>query len=274
MSISPRRYAAGPTHLRGRGPRAWSILLHEVKVRFGAAMIVLMALGYAVLLITLIVDVELFSGPSIVLANFADPYRSVVWPLLVLLVVTAAGAPSIAADLGNRSITLYLSRPIHLVDYLLAKCGSIAVWVALLAIGPEIVGTILLEALGVIGAPLALEVGVVAVGLGLVTVIFFVGLSAFLSSLTSKTLHAGVAIFGLTLSLEIASSAISGVTANPQVAYLSPFTNLQSVMLAVFDTGSTTSTIPWVSAVGLVAVGILLATLAWMRLRRVEVIGE
>lgn len=274
MSIQPPRYSAGPVRLRGRPGRLFAIFAHEVRERFGVAMVTLLVLGFLVLTIILVFDVELGTRPPITLAAFADPYASVVWPLLVLLVVTAAGAPSVASDLGSRSITLYLSRPILLRDYLLAKSAGIGVWIALVAIGPVAVGSVLLAALGVVSAELALSAIGVAVGLGLLAAVFFVGLALLLSSITSKSLYAGVAIFGTTLSLEIAAGAISGATGNAQVRYLGPFTDLESVMGAAFQTGLPTPTVPAISAAGLVLVGVGLAALAWMRLRRVEVIGE
>lgn len=274
MSIAAPRYA-GPTTARvGRGARTLAIFLREFGAVAGPGTYVVVALGYAALLIGIVFDTSFPLPGGITLATFYGPVRGQLWPLLLLLVAAATGAGAIAEDLASRAISLYLSRPIHLADYVLAKSAGIGAWIGILAIGPGVIGTILTAALGNVSFDLALSAIGVFLGVGLLVTFFLTGLALALSAWTGRSLYAGVAIFGLVLSLEFAAQAVSGVTGNPQVRYLGFFLNLQSVLQAAFQTGEAPATDPLLSAIGLALAGAALFVAAWVRLSRVEVAGE
>ncbi|HUJ77470.1 MAG TPA: hypothetical protein VLX64_00535, partial [Thermoplasmata archaeon] len=231
--------------------------------------------SYAAVVIIVVLTAEFSSLLGTVsLSTLHAPYASVIWPYLVLIVATAVASGAIADDLGNRSITLYLSRPIHLTDYLGAKTAAVAVWVALPSIGPGVVGVVIAAGLGLLPATVSLEGIGAFVAVGLLTTGFFTTLGIALSTLTSRALFAGVALFGATLSAHLAALAVSGATGANGVLYLSPITDLLTVADAAFSTGAADP----ISALGALAVllgaSVVLGVVAFLRLTRVEVVGE
>jgi ABC-type transport system involved in multi-copper enzyme maturation permease subunit len=274
MSIAGPRYAASAVARVGRSQRTLAIFLREIGARSGWATWIVIAFAFITNLAILLVAVELpVTGPP-TLASFYRPMSGDLWPLEVLLVAAVVGSGGIAEDLTSRSITMYLSRPIHLEDYLAGKAAAVAFWIALVSVGPGIVGAILAAALGAVSASLALTAIAELVSLGALVTFLFTSLALALSAWSGRALYAGVAIFGLVLALQISALAISGVIANPQVPYLAPFNDLQSVAQALLETNASTPTVPWVSAVLVVLVGAVLLVGVWSRLRRVEVVGE
>jgi hypothetical protein len=274
MSISAPRYAAGPVQLRGRLHRTLAILFRELQERAGAGTWFVMALTYATVVLTVVLG-ALFAPPGgASLSTFYSPFSSPAWPFLVLIVTTAVGSGAIADDLGNRSITLYLSRPIHLTDYLAAKASAVGVFIALAAIGPGVAGIVVLAGLGSISATLALSAIGAFIAVGLVTVVFFTGLAVALSSLSTKPLYAGVGIFGATFAAEISAETIGGVTGGTSIRYLGPFQDVQAAATGAFQTGASGTIDPLGASFLLLGAGILLLLGAWIRLARVEVVGE
>jgi ABC-type transport system involved in multi-copper enzyme maturation permease subunit len=274
VSIAAPRYAAGTYHRVGRGARIATIVTREIAARAGAGTWIVVAFAYLTNVLVLLFHVVLFPVGAVGLSAFSSPYGGTLWPLELLLVTAATGAGSIAEDLSSRSITLYLSRPIHLIDYLGGKAAGLGFWVAMVAIGPGVVAAILAAALGGISASLAISAIGATLALGLLATAFFTGLALALSAWTARALYAGVAVFGLILSLEFSVLAIAGTTGNPQVVYLSVFDNLQNIAYYLFHSPGITSTYPGVSALYVGAVSALLFVATWMRLARVEVVGE
>jgi len=275
MSISAPRYAAGPLPLVSRTRRALAIYLEELGRLAGWGTWLVVAISYAAIVLAIVVNAELSSLlRGLTLSSFYVAYAIPIWPFLILLVATAVGSGSVSDDLSSRSITLYLSRPIRLEDYVGAKVAAVGTWVGVTAIGPGLLGVTILAALGL--APLAVSVSafLVFLALGLLTTFFFTGLAIGLSALTSRALYAGVGIFGITLSAEIVGAAVSGATGNSSVLYISPVDDIETAASAAFQTGSATSIDPWGATAVLVVAGAVLFAIAWLRLRRVEVVGE
>lgn len=275
MSISAPRYVGESTRRLGRNGRVLAIFLRELRERAGWGTWAVVALSYAAIVLILVIDAEFASLLGTVdLATFHAPYASPVWPYLILLVATAVGSGSIADDLESRAITLYLSRPIRLADYLLAKFGAVAFWVGVTAIGPGLVGVTIVGLLGLSPASVTLAAAGAFLGVGALTTIFFTALGVALSSLTARALFAGVGIFGINLSANLAATAVYGATGNAAILYLSPITDLQTAAEAAFATGASTATFPLTCAALLLAASVVLVVTAWVRLTRVEVVGE
>jgi len=274
VSISAPRYASVPVPHEGRGYRILAVMRREFVHRAGSSTLLPLALLFTVVVATILVEgfFAAFVG-GLTRADIESALESLPWPFLVLIVATSAGAGTLAEDIGNRSITLYLSRPIHLGDYLLAKAAACGAWLLLATAVPGLAGVVIVGLLGYASLVTALGAAAGFLAVGLVASVFLTGLALALSSLTSRSLNAGVAIFGLVLSLYIGVSVVSAVTGNPYVRYASPLTDLHSVALGSFGvTGAPTD--PIGSAVGLLGAGVLLALLAEWRLSRIEVVGE
>jgi ABC-type transport system involved in multi-copper enzyme maturation permease subunit len=275
MSISAPRYASAPTRLEPRPYRVQAIVRREFARRAGWATLVPLILIFMFVAIPIAVEGALFFAfqkPSV--ATFEGPLESVAWPFLLLIVATSAGAGSIAEDIGTRSITLYLSRPIHLTDYLVAKALACGSWILLATAGPGVVGITIVALLGYVPAATAVSAVAAYLAMGLVATVFLTGLLLALSCLTNRSLNAGVAFLGLLLSLLIGIEVVSGTTGNHLVRYASPLTDLRGVARAAFGVSGGIPTDPWVSAAGLIVAGILLALFALRTLSRIEVVGE
>ena len=275
MSISAPRYTQGPVARVGRSFRVLAIVEREILRRATMGPLFAVVLTWLLVVFEVMVRVAFAGGPGFsVPAAFESPYESVVWVLLLLIVTAAVGAGSIADDIGSRSITLYLSRPIRLSDYLVAKASSIGTWVLIAAVGPGCLAAGLAAALGMASASEALTAMAGCVAVGIVVAIFFTGVASALSSFTRSSLYAGVAIFGTVLSVTVAVSVISGITGNADLLYADLVSNIQGIAEAAFGLPSPYATDPFASVAVLVLTGLVLTGLAWWRLTRIEVVGE
>jgi ABC-type transport system involved in multi-copper enzyme maturation permease subunit len=274
VSISAPRYVA-PTARVGRSQRILAIVRREFLHRSNVATVLVLGLTFSAVILEVTLNVEFASNTgTLSISAFETPYESVVWPFLILIVATAVGAGSVAEDVGNRSIALYLSRPIHLVDYLAAKASAVGSWLLVATIAPGVAAVAVLAALGAAPASMLASAALGFVATGFLVGVFFTGVALAFSSLTNRTLYAGVAIFGVLLSLIVSSEVVSGITGNPMVLYADPVTVVRSVAEATFGLAGPYPADPVVSAIVLLVTGGLLATFAGWRLSRVEVVGE
>lgn len=275
MSISAPRYVRGPVAHLGRESRGLAVLEREFlrRATTGPLLVVTLAFLFVVLDVTFSVNFAAVTGGS-VMGAFESPYRSTFWTLLMLIVSAMVGSGALADDIGSRSITLYLSRPIHLTDYLLAKAAATGSWVLIAAAGPGCVAAGLTAALGMVSASTALTAVAATLAVGMVTSLYFTGITLAFSSLTGRTLYAGVAVFGAVLSVTASTEVVSGVVGNANILYGDPVTSLNSIAQASFGLPSPYPTDPATSALLMVLVGLLLGALAWVRLSRLEVVGE
>ena len=275
MSISAPRYAGESTVRAGRSGRILAIVSNEIRARAGWGTGATVVLSYLAVVLIVVLTAEFSSFlQGVSLSTFHAPYGSPIWPYLILIVATAVGSGCIADDLGSRAITLYLSRPIHLLDYLTAKTTAVAFWIGLTAIGPGVVGVIIAAGLGLASGPVAVSAAVAFLAVGALTTAFFTALSVALSTLTTRALFAGVAIFGSTLSADLAATAVASATGRPVVGYLSPIGDLLAASQAAFDTGASNGIAPATAVALLVGATIVLLVGTWLRLDRVEVVGE
>jgi len=275
VSISAPRYVQGPVARAGRPWRILAIVEREVLRRATWGPLLAVALTWLVVVLEVVVNVYFatLTGGSVA-AAFESPYESVVWVLLLLIVTATVGAGSLADDLGSRSITLYLSRPLRISDYLAAKGSAIGAWLLIAGAGPGCVAAGVTAALGYVSASEALAAVAGCFAVGLVMAIFFTGVALALSSLTRRSLYAGVAIFGTVLSVTVSVSVVAGITGTAKLLYADIVANVQSIAEAAFGRPSPYPTDPLASVAVLVLTGSVLAVLAWWRLTRVEVVGE
>ncbi|MGA8711204.1 MAG: hypothetical protein WB786_08285 [Thermoplasmata archaeon] len=275
MSIAAPRYGATSVVRLGRVHRTLAIVRRELLRRAGLGTWLVVALTYLAVTLIITINTQFASlVGTLTLSTFETPYASPAWPFLMLIVATSVGAGSLAEDVGNRSITLYLSRPIRRIDYLAAKTAATGSWIVIAAVGPGLAGLAIVLVLGWAPASLVLTGAGAFLAVGLLASIFFTGLALALSSLTTRSLYAGVGIFGVVLSLEIAAPIVSGLTGNTTVAYTSPITDILSVAQSAFGISGPYATDPLTSAAILSFAGAFLAVFAGWRISRVEVVGE
>jgi ABC-type transport system involved in multi-copper enzyme maturation permease subunit len=278
VTVHPPRYALPPPVLRPRSARVLAVLSAAVRERFGAVNLVLLALTYIVVLLFIVVPFYLLSlAPTLLgsssLATFYLPFSSQVWFFFEALLATSVGASVIAGDVANRSITMYLARPITHLDYLTAKASAVGIWMFLGAVLPGIVGTLIVLALGYVDLPTALHAAGVFLGVGILTLVLFTALAVLFSALAPRATYAGAAIFGGLVGAEIVALALHGISGQSAVLYGSLEQDLLAVAQAGFGVAGG-SLDPVVAATIVVAVAAGALGLAYVRLARAEVVAE
>jgi len=275
VSISAPRYVQSTVARVGRPWRILAIVEREVVRRATWGPLFAVALTWLIVVLETVVNVYFatVTGGSIG-AAFETPYNSVIWVLFLLIVTATVGAGSLADDIGSRSITLYLSRPLRISDYLTAKASAIGTWLLIAGVAPGCVAAAITAALGYVSASAALAAVAGCFAVGLPTAIFFTGVALALSSLTRRSLYAGVGIFGTVLALGVSVGVVAGITGNNDLLYADIATDVQSIGAAAFGLPSPYPTDPVASTVVLALTGCVLALLAWWRLGRIEVVGE
>jgi len=277
MSISAPRYTMGPLAREPRWNRVRVIVFEGLMRRLGALNIVLIVLG------SLIVGVEvvLFTTPAFVqitsfgatvgLSNFATPYESVAYLLLATLLVASAGAGAIAGDVANRSIALYLSRPISPLDYLIGKGSAVGLVLAIFFVIPGIGACLFAFVVGNVSIDLAALAMGAFVGVGLLATVVFSSLALLMSSLTRRPIFAGAAIFGVLVTAEILGALVQGVTRSSQSLFISPIADVLAVGQAAFGLTPAVNA-GEALAILLIVTGVSLV-IAYLRVRQVEVVG-
>jgi len=277
VTINAPRYTIGALEREPRWKRVRVIVFEGLMRRLSALNIVLIVLG------SLIVGIEvvLYTTPALVnfvnfggsvgLTNFATPYKSVPYLLLATLLVASAGASAIAGDIADRSITLYLSRPITPADYLVGKGATVGLVLAIFFLVPGVAACLFAYFVGNVSFGLAATAMGAFVVVGVLMVGFFTSLALFLSSLTRRPVYAGAAIFGVLVSAEVLASLLQGVTSSAQVLYVSPLDDLLAIGQSVF--GVTPSVDPGTALSIVLGIIVIAWAIAFLRVRRVEVVG-
>lgn len=279
MTILAPRYASSVTQRTSRGSRILAIASREFLRRSTWATLLAVALTYTGVVLTITVNVVFATALApfvggVTARSFESVFDSPVWPFFMLIVATAAGAGTLADDVGNRSIALYLSRPIRVIDYLVGKTTACGGWMLIATVGPGLVALGITVALGYVSTSVAVTAAVGFVTTGLVAAVFFTGLALALSSLTNRALYSGVAIFGLVLVLYIGAAVVAGITGNPYVPYANPIVDVRGTAVGAFGLSGPSETEPLASALTLLGAGAVLWAIARWRTGRVEVVSE
>lgn len=281
MTIAPPRYALIDRAVRPARERVWAIFSANVRLRgLRAAPLVLICLGFLatflpLLLILIFASIGFGAGPT--LSSFYQGFAGDSIALLIfsLLLTTVVGAGIIADDLRSKSISLYLSRPITVLDYLAGKASVLGALLAFLAILPGVLTALIVGLLGDVSGIVAAQAAGVFVGVGLLMVLTLTGVGVLLSSLTERRSFAGAGIFATLLSVEVMSALLAGALNNISIEYLSPWEDLLAVARLGFGVSPTGSALdPYVSLAILIALIPTLFGLALLRLSRLEVMTD
>jgi ABC-type transport system involved in multi-copper enzyme maturation permease subunit len=277
MTVSAPRYTIGRLVREPRWKRVQVIVVEGVMRRLHALNIVLIMIGA----IFVGIEVVEFTSPTFVavtnpgssvgLASFASPYTSTPYLLLATLLAASAGASAIAGDVADRSITLYLSRPITPGDYLFGKGAAVGLVLAVFFLVPGVAGCLFAYLVGNVSFGLAALAMRSFVAAGAVMVVLFTTLALLLSSLTRRTIFAGAAIFGVLVSAEILAGLVGGITSSARPLYASPIEDLLAVGQSAF--GVSTAIDPTVALGIVLGIAAVSAVVAYLRVRQVEVVG-
>lgn len=280
MSIHLPEYSRPPPELLSRTHRVLAILDTQLRNRATALNFVLLGFIATVVLASIILLFYLASAaPPLLGGNgasatlFAFAWNDGIWFFLLVLLATSVGASVVSRDLATRSLTLYLARPISRLDYLGAKAGAVAIWIAFGAILPPLIGTFIVLTVGYSSLPLALQGFGGYLAVGLLAVASMTGVAVFLSTLSSKAALAGAGIFGTFVGAEAVAAILTAISNSASFGYVSPYNDLVAVASAVFGQSGDPLD-PWSAAAVLAALSVATLGLAYARLQRAEVIPE
>jgi ABC-type transport system involved in multi-copper enzyme maturation permease subunit len=277
VTISLPRYTIGQLDREPRWKRVRVIILEGFLRRLNGLNIALIIFGA----IYVGIAVVLFTSPTYALVSnpggkvdldsFAVPYTSVPYLLLATLLTASAGASTIAGDAADRSITLYLSRPITAIDYLVGKGSALGLVLAVFFLAPGVGACLFAYLVGNVSFALAMHALGAFVAAGLVMMIFFTTLALFLSSITRRPIFAGAAIFGVLVSAEILAGLVASITSKISALYASPLEDLLAVGQSAF--GVTPNIDPASALAVVVVISLVAGAIAYVRVQQVEVVG-
>ena len=282
MSIHLPDYSLPPPTLLPRDRRVRAIVWAEIRARMRAINVVVLVLINVVVILPVVLafylgaltrDLGGFLSSAAPITEFYTPYALGVWSFLIVLLASSVGAAIIAGDVASRSITMYLARPITHEDYLAAKLGAAGFWVMLGALLPGLIATIVVLALGYVSLGVALTAFGGFLVVGILAVVALTGLGVFLSAISSKSAYAGAGIFGVLIGAEAIARVLAGVSGRASFAYLSPLEDVDGVARAVFGVPNNPID-PWAAGGILFGLGVATTILAYLRLRRTEVVAE
>ncbi|MFQ5838891.1 MAG: ABC transporter permease [Thermoplasmata archaeon] len=264
--------------LRGRAHRLVTIFTsgarRELKRPLNIiALVLAVAFGVISTIFNIFLAPLINPGQEITAAYF---YNTLVNPpvmLLILVVATAVGSGLISDDIRHMSLTLYLSRPITAIDYILAKASIVALALVIAVAFPGILGPIIAGLLVYVTWEVAVEALLAGLALGLLATALFSSLVLVFSSLTSRKGVAAAATFSTVLALQIVSGAVSNIFESEEILHLSLYQNLLAVGRILY--GVEANGIAWDVALTILLGIILVSSLvAYLRVRTMEVVAQ
>jgi ABC-type transport system involved in multi-copper enzyme maturation permease subunit len=278
MSLHPPRYSLPPPPLRPHSARVEVVLGATFRERLGALNIVLLTFIFIVVLLQIIVPFYLASlvpglsnGPALTLMYL--PFSSQVWFFFQVLFTASIGAGVVANDVANRSITMYLARPITHADYLAAKSAAIGLWLVLAVIAPGVIGSVIVLALGYVSLWVALQAVGAFLAVGLLTLAAFTGLTLLVSAWSPRASYAAAAVFGLLVGAEVMAVTISAISGQSSVLYVSVEENVLAVAQWAFGVSGGPLD-PAVAAAILAALALVTFALTYRKLASVDAVAE
>ena len=277
MSITLPTYSRLEIPLLGRRQRVWAIIATGLRKELRRpAAIVVTALGAAFTTITSIV--LLFFAPFFLpgqahdLTFFALPASNGFVLFFVTLMAAVIGSGLIADDMQSMAFTLYLSRPITQLDYLLAKAAILAPLISMVTILPLLLTALVAALLGLFSWTIALEAMGISLVVGGLLTLFYTTVTLFLSSLTRRKGIAAAAVFAVNFGLTVPAGILADQIKNPAILYIAPWNNYLAVAIAAF--GASGAGIDWPQALSiLLGVTVLAAIVTYIRMKAVEVIS-
>src|SRR6059036_3038640 len=276
MSISLPTYKRLELPLLGRRERVRAIIATGLKKEFRRpAAIVVTVIGAAFTTITSIV--LLFLAPILLpgqpadLSFFAVPASNPFVLFFVSAMAAVIGSGLIADDIQSMAFTLYLSRPITQLDYLLAKAAILAPLVAMVTILPLLLTALVAALLGRVSWAIAVEAMGISLVIGGLLTLFYTAVTLFLSSLTRRKGIAAAGVFAVNFGLTVPAGILATRIGNPAILYLSPWDDYVAVANVAF--GAPPTAIDWLAALAvLLGVTVLAAFVTYIRMEAVEVI--
>ena len=265
--------------LRGQVFRVWSIFASGVRRGFRRILVILVllvALAWGVISTILFIFlsdlVSEVTGQPITLFNFFVTIANPIMLIFILLVAAVVGAGLIADDLRHRSLTLYLSRPVTTLGYLVAKVSVVGLALFIAIAFPGILSPIVAALLLYVSWETALAALGAGLAFGLLALAVFSLLALMFSSLTDRKGIAAAATFGVGFGSSTLAMPLQDLFKADEFLHISLYENLLAVarpLYAVEQVG-----IAWDVALAiLIGVMAVAGAVTFLRMRTIEVVS-
>jgi ABC-type transport system involved in multi-copper enzyme maturation permease subunit len=188
----------------------------------------------------------------------------------MIVISVFAGSDLISGDMRFKSFTLYLSRPLSKMDYLMGKYSVVLFYLLLFTLVP---GMLLIVAKLIFSGSFSVPILVFASSIlfPIVTALFFSSLILMVSSLTTNSKFVVVMFFGIVLGSNIVAQIFKEVFKNDQFYLLSIEKNIMNFGSFLFNTKSGLEIAGWPSGLILIGLTALFMTILYFRIDKAEV---
>ncbi len=196
-----------------------------------------------------------------------------VTPFLIALIAIFGGSGLIANDLKNNALTLYLSKPISWVDYLVGKFAVVGILLACLTVVPGIL--LFLEHLLLTDTPFFRENYWLPLSIIAYSAIIIVSASLLIllfSSLTSNPRYATIGFCAVWFGTYIIFEILREITHSSKVAWVSVWTSYDRLGTALFGLSKNYSVSWFWTLLTIVVLALLCVLVLRHRIRAVEIV--
>lgn len=188
----------------------------------------------------------------------------------MVLISVFSGSDLISGDMKFKSFTLYLSRPLSKMDYLMGKYSVVLFYLLLFTLVP---GMLLIVAKLIFSGSFSVPilVFVSSVLFPIVTGLFFASLILMVSSLTTNSKFVVVMFFGIVIGSNVVAQIFKEVFKNDQFFFLSIEKNIMNFGSFLFNTKSGMEIAGWPSGLILIGLTALFMTILYFRIDKAEV---
>ena len=193
--------------------------------------------------------------------------------LLIALIVIFGGSGLIATDMKNNALSLYLSKPISWIDYLIGKFAAIGILLGCLTVVPGLLLFLeqaLLADVSFLKEHYWLPFSIIAYS---VLIVLSVGLLIlFFSSITSNHRYATIGFCAVWFGSPIIQQLLKGITRSSKTAVVSMWANYDILGSALFDSSHNYAVHWGWSLLTVLALIVLCLFVLHRRIRAVEVV--
>lgn len=188
----------------------------------------------------------------------------------MILLSVFVGSDLISGDLKFKSFTLYLSRPLSKLDYLMGKYSVVLFYLLLFTLVP---GMLLIVAKLVFSGSFSvpLLVFISSVLFPIVIGLFFSSLILMLSSFTTNSKFVVVMFFGVVIGSNVVAQIFKEVFKNDRFYFLSIEKNIENFGSFLFGTKSGMDMAGWPSGLIILGATALFMTILYFRINKAEV---
>ncbi len=189
---------------------------------------------------------------------------------MLMILSLFAGADLISSDLKFKSYTLYLSRPITVLDYLKGKYFIVLFYLLLFSLIP---GLLLLIAKAVFAKTISISLYVLfaSIVFPIIVSLFFASMSLFFSSLSENGKTVKILLFSFYFFTDMLGGIFYGIFRNEDFFFLSVTKNIKQFGTFLFRTEENFYTTGFISGLIIIGLTIFFFMFMYSKMKRTEV---